>query len=103
MKKRFLFLALAVSLNGCVPTLRDQLALEQLSHKATAACVSAVGGAKRPVCVSAKLCATSIKSAVEAVQAAQEARAKGQADSDLDTTAAGLTAGAKATCKAGGF
>lgn len=94
---------LLLFLGACAPALKDQLSLEQMSHKATAKCVASVGGAKKPVCTAAKVCVTAIKSAVDAIQLAQEARGKGAADTDLDVTASGLTAGARATCNTGGF
>jgi len=98
-----ILVVLCLFLGACAPALKDQLSLEQLSHKATAKCVAAVGGAKKPICTAAKVCVSSIKSAVDAIQLAQEARGKGAADTDLDVTASGLTAGARATCTTGGF
>jgi hypothetical protein len=100
--KRFLLVIFGLCACGG-PALRDQQALERLSHQATLRCLAAKGADKKTICVGAKGCVTSIKHAVDSIQMAQEAREKGQPDSDLDVAASGFVVGARAACKEWGF
>lgn len=91
-------LGLATLLLGgaCGPALAEQVHLVQLSDQAAAACAK-----QRSRCTASQACAEDVQAAVQAIQRAQLARARGQLDGPAENEASARAASARTTCAGG--
>jgi prophage DNA circulation protein len=88
---------------GCVEKVIIQEDFAHRVHKATLACVSASKLAKPKICADALLCQSTAQTAVDSLQAAQEAVSKGETDVAKEVTAASTRVIADVACKRGGW
>lgn len=89
---------LLLALCSCGPGLAQQRELGALSHAALLRC-----RAERAHCAQAKVCALAVQAAVDAIQTAQEVRARGEVALQVEASARAAEARARAQCSAGGM